>query len=99
MKKMAIFMVAMVFVLTSGLAPAQQKGPGQAQEHKEHHPAQQGQQPQQPKMGPGMMGGQGMMCPCMMMPQIVQHMQKMMPMMEQIVKERKMSPEATKQRI
>ncbi len=37
------------------------------------------------------------MCPCMMMPQLVQNMQKMMPMMEQIVKEKKMSPEATKQ--
>lgn len=42
--------------------------------------------------------GQGMMCPCMMMPQmVVEHMQKMMPMMEQIVKEKKMGPEATKQ--
>ena len=52
--------------------------------------------PQQPMTGPGMMG-QGMMCPCMMMPQVVQNMQKMMPMMEQIVKEKMMTPKATKQ--
>lgn len=45
---MAIIVVAMVFVLTSGMALAQQKGPGQAKEHEKHHPAQQGQQPQQP---------------------------------------------------
>jgi len=50
-----------------------------------------GQAPAQPMMG------QGMMCPCMMMPQMVQNMQKMMPMMEQIVKEKMMTPKATKQ--
>ncbi|MEW6657292.1 MAG: hypothetical protein AB1424_01400 [Thermodesulfobacteriota bacterium] len=97
MRKATFLILAMAVLIGSGLALAQQKTPGQAQEHEKHHPPQQATQPQQPGMGPGMMGGQGMMCPCMMMPQMMQHMQKMMPMMEQIVKEKKMSPEATKQ--
>lgn len=89
MKKVLV-LILVVFILGSGPAWAQEKGAAKVQEHEKHHPAP--PETKQPLMGQGMM-----MCPCMMMPLMVQHMQKMMPLMEKIIKEKKMSPEATKQ--
>ncbi len=86
MRKVLILILAVLF-LGSGPAGAQEKGAG---EHEGHHPA-------QPETKQQQMMGQGMTCPCMMMPQMVQQMKKMMPLMERIIKEKKMNPEATKQ--
>jgi len=88
MRKGFVLILA-VLILGSYPALAQEKGATQTPEHEKHQPAP--PETKQPMMG------QGMMCPCMMMPQLVQHMQKMMPLMEKIIKEKKMSPEATKQ--